>query len=48
MPISNVRDNKNNREEKKLNKETNTERSKGLVQVIVKVWELNGFVAYLS
>ena len=27
---------------------TNTERSKGVVQAIVKVWELNGFVARLG
>ena len=27
---------------------TNTEKSKGVVQAIVKVWELNGFVARLG
>ena len=27
---------------------TKTERCKGVVQVIVKVWELNGFVGRLS
>ena len=32
----------------KQTKKTKTKRSKGLVQVIVKVWELDGFVAYLS
>ena len=29
-------------------KKTKTERSKGVAQAIVKVWELNGFVAHLS
>ena len=29
-------------------KNTKTERSKGVAQAIVKVWELNGFVARLS
>ena len=29
-------------------KKTKTERCKGLAQVIMKMWELNGFVARLS
>ena len=33
---------------KEKGKETKTERSKGVAQAIVKVWELNGFVARLS
>ena len=32
----------------KKTKKTKTERSKGVAQAIVKVWELNGFVARLS
>ena len=52
MPIINVRDHTNNRwnkkENKNKNKKTKTERSKGVVQARVKVWELNGFVARLS
>ena len=28
-------------------KKTKTERSKGVAQAIMKVWELNGFVAHL-
>ena len=33
---------------KEEGKKTKPERHKGVVQVIVKVWELNGFVARLS
>ena len=33
---------------KEEGKKTKTERHKVVVQVIVKVWELNGFVARLS
>ena len=47
MPIINVRDYENNRWKRKA-KRTKTERSKGVTQAIVKVWELNGFVARLS
>ena len=35
-------------DEKERQKKTNTERSKGMAQAIVKVWELDGFVARLS
>ena len=50
MPIINVRDNKNNRgkRKEKKKKKTKTERRKGEAEVIVKVWELNGFVARLG
>ena len=47
MPIINVRHNGNNRWKRKA-KKTKTERSKGMAQAIVKVWELDGFVARLS
>ena len=47
MPIINVRDNENNRWKRNA-KKTKTERSKGVAQAVVKVWELNGFVARLS
>ena len=33
---------------KEEGKKTKIERHKGVAQVIVKVWELNGFVARLS
>ena len=36
------------RKTKQNKTKTKTERHKGVVQVIVKVWELNGFVARLS
>ena len=48
MQIINVRDNENNRWKEKKKKKTKTERCKGVAQVIVKLWELNGFVARLS
>ena len=35
-------------DEKERQKKTKTERSKGMAQAIVKVWELDGFVARLS
>ena len=35
-------------DERETQKETKTEKSKGGVQTIVKVWELNGFAARLS
>ena len=34
--------------ERQKSKKTKTERSKGVAQAIVKVWELKGFVARLS
>ena len=34
--------------EREKQKKTETERSKGVAQAIVKVWEINGFVARLS
>ena len=34
--------------ERKKTKKTKTERCKGVAQAVVKVWELNGFVACLS
>ena len=36
------------RKTKQNKTKTKTERHKGVAQVIVKVWELNGFVARLS
>ena len=45
MLIMNVRHNGNKRWKRK---KTKAERSKGVAQAIVKVWELNGFVACLS
>ena len=47
MPIINVRDNQNNRWKRNA-KKTKTKRHKGVAQVVVKVWELNGFVVRLS
>ena len=35
-------------DERERKKKTKTERHRGVVQVIVKVWELNGFVAHLN
>ena len=46
MPIINVRHNGNNRWKRKA-KKIKTKRSKGVAQTIVKVWELNGFMAHL-
>ena len=46
MQIINFRQNGNNRWERKEKK--NTERSEGVVQATVKVWELNGFAECLS
>ena len=43
--IINVRDNQNNRWKWKARQKKKTERCKGVAQVIVKVWKLNGFVA---
>ena len=34
--------------DEKERQKTKTERRKGVAQVIVKVWELNGFLARLS
>ena len=54
MLVINVEDSENNRWKRKAKqtkkKQTNkeTERRKGVVQVRVKMWELNGFVARLS
>ena len=36
------------KETQKTKQKTKTERSKGVAQAIVKLWELNGFVARLS
>ena len=36
------------KEMQKKPQKTKTERSKGVAQAIVKLWELNGFVARLS
>ena len=36
------------KEKGKKNKKAKTERSKEVTQTIVKVWELNGFVARLN
>ena len=36
------------RERQKKRKDRKTERHKGVAQVTVKVWEINGFVARLS
>ena len=46
MSTINVRHNGNNKW-KKEEKKTKTERSKGVAQAIVRVGELNGFVARL-
>ena len=35
-------------DERERQKKSKTERSNGVAQAIVKVWELNGFVALLS
>ena len=43
MLIINFRDNENNKWKRKGKKQR--QRSKGVAQAIVKVWELNGFVA---
>ena len=47
MSIVNARYNENNRWKRKA-KKTKTERRKGVAQVIVKAWELYGFVGRLS
>ena len=47
MPIINVGDNDNGRWKRK-GKNTKTERRKGVAKVIMKVWELNDFLARLS
>ena len=47
MPIINVRHNGNNRWKRKTEKQRQKE-AKGVAQVIVKVWEVNAFVARLS
>ena len=36
------------KDERERKKKTKTERSERVALAIVKVWELNGFVAYLS
>ena len=36
------------KKKKETKTKTKTERSKGVVQAIVKLWQLNGFVAHLS
>ena len=46
MLIISVRDNENIRWKREAKKQK--ERRKGVAQVTVKVWELNGFVAHLS
>ena len=50
MLIISVRDNENNRWKRraKKNKQTKAERNKGVMQGIVKVWELNDFVLRLN
>ena len=35
-------------DEREMQKKTKTKRHKGVAQVVVKVWELNGFVVRLS
>ena len=44
MTITSIRDNENNTWKKK---EKKTERNKGMIQAIVKGWELNDFVVGL-
>ena len=46
VKIIDEREKQNKKNKKQTNKET--ERRKGVVQVRVKMWELNGFVARLS
>ena len=46
--IMKIIDERERKEEKKKGNKTKTERSKGVVQAMVKVWELNGVVARLS
>ena len=46
MPMISDRDNENNRWKRK--RKTKTESNSGVMQAIVKVWELNYFVFRLS
>ena len=52
MPIINARGNENNRRKGnakiKKPKKSKDRKEQGLTEAIVKGWELNGFVAYLS
>ena len=48
MLIISARDNENKGWKRNATKKKKTERSKGVTQAIVKVWDLNDFVVPLS